>query len=279
MQLTSLLRPSLLILAALFLVSTFTNPARAQSTRFDEPAPIGNGAAEGVLPGGKAAHYWACTVGPGEVNISYVFVSNGIATVGAQVTDINGRVVIDLNQREKYGSWAGDEITEVLGSGSSTLSGRYNIPRRQTVVVKVFVDGDKTPYNYRISVRAQNVAEPGPGSPTGLSTPLSGHEPNSTGSNANVTAGSTTRRPASSTWVKPRPNSCLDQYQTCLKRSIISKAPGATSQCIIQRSYCEQRSRNTARSGSTPGTQGEGKVAGKLGTVQQGAELNTKKQY
>lgn len=267
------------LVAVLVLMAAFTLSSRAQSTHLDEPTPMANGVAEGVLPGGKAAHYWSFTAGPGEVNISYVFDSKGIATVGAQLTDVNGRVVIELNQREKFGSWAGDEITDVLASGSSTLAGRYQIPRRQTLVVKVYVDGDKLPFNYRIRVRSENVAGPGPGPSN--STLVSGPEAKPNGNNAGTTASRpATGRRTSSAAVKARPGSCLAEYQACLKRSIILKTPGATSQCIIQRAYCERRQRsNSATSGPQTSPQGVGETAGQNSKAQQGTKRKSKQKH
>lgn len=289
MLLTSFLRSLLPMVAALFLVTVFGASSQAQSTRFDQPTPMASNTAESAFPkGAPASHYFTFTAGPGDVFVTFLFSASQPASesgfssafAGGQLSDQYGRAFRNLDAD----LGRADPIsvdTPVFPGEAKTIVGHFSIPKRQKLVIKVFTSlfELEAPVKYRIRVEG---GDPSFGNESGKEDkPITGTvkdshprgELNKASATGSTSAGRRPTGPASST----RSNSCLAQYNLCLKRSIISKAPGATSQCIIQRTYCEQRQRNAAGSGSTPGPQGAGEVAGQNGTTQQGSKPKSKK--
>jgi len=286
-----------LSIAAVFVLTTaFTFSSRAQSARFDQPTPMASNTAEGTFPKGAfTSHYFSFTAGPGEVFITFSFspgrpdseFSTTTAFVGGQLSDHYGRAFTNLDA----GLGKADPTsvdTAVFPGRDETLVGRFSIPRRQKLVVKIFTSllEVEAPVKYRVRVEGGDpsfASESGQGDKPVNGTVKDSHprgELNNASATGSTGTTSVTRRSTGPARTSTRPSSCLAEYQACLKRSIISKAPGATSQCIVQRAYCERRQRSSsAASGSQTWPQGVGETAGQNGKAQQGTTQKSKRKH
>jgi hypothetical protein len=286
-------RISTLIPVFLILITALAFSSPAQSARFDQPTPMASNTAEGAFPkGAVTSHYLSFTAGPGEVFVTFSFspgrpnseLSTGTAFVGGQLSDQYGRAFTNLDAGLGRADPTSVDIAVFPGE-DKTLVGHFSIPKRQRLVLRVFSSlfELEAPVKYRIRVEG---GDPSFANETGRADkPVTGTvkdsrpsgELNKASATGSTGTKSVIRRSTGSAAVKTRPNSCLAEYQACLKRSMILKTPGATSQCVIQRSYCERRQRDTAASGATSAPQGVGDVAGQNGTAQQGTNPKRKK--
>lgn len=275
-MLTYKYRLPLPVVAFLILIMASAFSSVAQSTEFDNPTSIVNGVTTGVLPeGAPTARYFSFVAGPGEVHVTFeIYDADGTWIIG-QLSDAYGRALVELNQKEEK-RVSRTEVSEVVIT-NATLPGRYFVPKRQKLVVKIASNLYQVskPVRYRIIVSET----PAPASPTPADRvsapvgPTTGSDLTSLGSKGSK---SVTRRSTSSPAGKTRPISCLAEYQACLKRSIVL-GTSKTSQCIVQRAYCERRQRVVpGTSGSQQPKQGVGEASGRTNTIQRSTRRRSK---
>jgi hypothetical protein len=203
--------------------------------------------AEGALPKGKpTSHFYSFTAGPGEVIVTYAFSSSGSgsdsfesAYVGGQLTDQYGRAMTNLDA--SLGTANPKEVSGAISPGELTLVGRFSIPRRQQLVIKVFTSLYETssPVKYRIRVESVDASLGGESGPkNGL--PRVNPKASSNGRDNRGTRGRKTTPVRRRTNTAASSGTCGDQctqkYDQCIRTAILRRT--GTGACIVSRSYC-----------------------------------------
>ncbi|HEX2640015.1 MAG TPA: hypothetical protein VHL50_05560, partial [Pyrinomonadaceae bacterium] len=229
---------SKLISIAVLFFAVNAGSANAQSLNFDLPTPMASNRAEGVLPKGKAiAHYYSFTAGPGEVIVSFSYYSESsewVGGVGGQLTDAYGRAFTNLDAKQNDSNKSA--VTGDFDHSGTTLVGRYSIPRRQKLVIKVFtqtfgIDND-APVRYRVRF------DSGEGSSGGASGAAAAPTaPNTSTGPESTAARSTTPKPTSKPPASQRAaDRCIAEYIQCTRAAIITKT--GVGVCIVRKAYC-----------------------------------------
>jgi hypothetical protein len=145
-----------LLAKVLIILIAIVGPAAAQSTDPDNPVPMTTNVIKGRLFGDKPiAHYYSFIGGPGEIKILFDFVSDDSAQlVAGRLTDADGRTFISIDEeyRKKFGP-PYDLVQDIAYPQGLRLIGRYEVKRRQKLVVKVYTWGiinSGVKYNIRI---------------------------------------------------------------------------------------------------------------------------------
>lgn len=231
-------RISTLTLIAVVLVAAYTGSTRAQSLQFDNPTPMDSDRVAGLLPKGKAiAHFYSFTAGPGEVIVSFSFYSESsewVGGIGGQLTDAYGRAFTNLDAKETDRDKK--SVNGDFDASGTTLVGRYSIPRRQTLVLKVYTQTvgipNDAPVRYRVRVESgdSSLGDIGPAA-----------TPKDSGNTAASAAGAATRnvttmRPARSVSTQHSVDLCAAEYLQCTRSAIITKT--GVGVCIVRRANC-----------------------------------------
>ena len=230
-------RLSKITLIAVALIAAYTGSTRAQSLQFDNPTPMDSDRVAGLLPKGKAiAHFYSFTAGPGELIVSFSFYSESsewVGGIGGQLTDAYGRAFTNLdakaNDRDKK-SVNGD-----FDASGTTLVGRYSIPRRQTLVLKVYTQTvgipNDAPVRYRVRVESSDSSSGGNGSAAAQEASGTTTDPAATASR-----NTTTTRPARTVSTQHSVDLCAAEYLQCTRSAIITKT--GVGVCIVRRANC-----------------------------------------
>jgi hypothetical protein len=133
-----------LLTTVLIILMALASPATAQSTDPDDPVPMTTNVIKGRLSGDKPiAHYYSFVGGPGEIEILFDFVSDESAQlVAGRLTDADGRTFISIDEeyRKKFGP-PYDLVQDIAYPQGLRLIGRYEVKRKQKLVVKVYTWG------------------------------------------------------------------------------------------------------------------------------------------
>jgi hypothetical protein len=143
---------SLLILAGL---------VAAQSTDSSSPTPMTTGKIQGILPKGEPiVHYYSFIAGPGIVTVAFEFTGRSGQNVGGQLTDAFGQAFTELNREQEDPFKENKSLIGLLYPPQLVLIGRFSVPRRQKLVVKIYtayLDTDDE-VKYKIRVVGRNVS-------------------------------------------------------------------------------------------------------------------------
>ena len=231
------IRISKLTFIAVALIAAYAGSTCAQSLQFDNPTPMDSDRVAGLLPKGKAiAHFYSFTAGPGEVVVSFSFYSEStewVGGIGGQLTDAYGRAFTNLDakadDRDKK-SVNGD-----FDASGTTLVGRYSIPRRQTLVLKVYTQTvgipNDAPVRYRVRVDSSDISSGGNG-------PAAAKEASgtTTAPAASASRNAITTRPTRTASTQHSVDLCAAEYLQCTRSAIITKT--GVGVCIVRRASC-----------------------------------------
>ena len=146
------------LLAAGIITCSIANHAAAQSTDLDRPTPLTASEASGGWPGNKATSYfYSFEAGPGQVMLMLDFAADhDIQNVSGELTDSYGRGFANLDDDQNR-----SELSYFTTPKGLRLVGRYELKRRQKLVVRVSSEGDPgevVPGKYKIRVEGSGVA-------------------------------------------------------------------------------------------------------------------------
>lgn len=129
----------ILITIGVLVCATFTGAAAAQSTDLDHPTPMTANEVTGRWPNDKATSYFfGFEGGPGQIVVMFDFVlDHDIQNVAGELTDSYGRGIGNLDDSQKRSELSYHTTPEGL-----RLVGRYELKRRQKLVVRVSSVGD-----------------------------------------------------------------------------------------------------------------------------------------
>ena len=150
------------LLSSVFLGAlVFANSAFGQSDP-DHPVQMTTSEISGKWKRAEAfSHFYSFVAGPGEVKVSFYFVSSqNSINVGGQLFGENGRAFDELNAVETNAVQPSYDFIWGMADPTARLVGRFNVPKRQKLVIRVY-DGpgvfDWTdPGTYKISVQGGN---------------------------------------------------------------------------------------------------------------------------
>lgn len=127
------------LIAAGFFMYVAAGQAAAQSTDLDRPTPLTTNEISGRWPGSKAASYfYSFEAGPGQIMLMLDFVvDHDIQNVSGELTDSFGRGFANLDDDQKR-----SELSYFTTPKGLRLVGRYELKRRQKLVVRVSSEGD-----------------------------------------------------------------------------------------------------------------------------------------
>lgn len=128
-----------LIIAGLLSSIALIGSAEAQSTDLDRPVAMTINEVAGRWPNGKATSYfYSFEGGPGQVILMLDFApDHDIQNVAGELTDSYGRGISNLDDVQKR-----SELSYFATPEGLRLVGRYEIKRRQKLVVRVSSVGD-----------------------------------------------------------------------------------------------------------------------------------------
>jgi hypothetical protein len=148
-------------LIAFLLLLILAGLAAAQSTDSSSPAPMTTGQIQGILLKGKPiVHYDSFMSGPGIVTVAFEFTGRLAQNVGGQLTDAFGQAFTELNREQEDPYKENKSLIGLLYQPQLVLIGRFSVPRRQKLVVKIYtayLDTDDE-VKYKIRVVGGNVS-------------------------------------------------------------------------------------------------------------------------
>jgi hypothetical protein len=160
--------------AILIILSAFVGSTAAQSSDPDNPTPMTASEVKGRWPGGNKAfsHFYSFVAGPGEVIVMFNFVSDYLSVnVGGQLMDAYGKAFTELNAYEEQRAQTSyDFIYGMAQEAGVRLVGRFNLKRRQKLIIRAYSAFGSTPErggSYKIRVEGGNPSFNGDAPPTG----------------------------------------------------------------------------------------------------------------